>query len=373
MPGTSCRPTPRIRWNPDGPSTEGSCREPRWPRLPRCASALLEPALPGVSPARCFVPRTLDASDDRSPLIYRPDASHRQGAGPARPKYRYRAAWRRSPRGVNRFAGGSELDGDARRLVAGGRPSGRTNPCRHGCCLFPARQHHHARANLDAGVQVRDVLVGEPDAARGYEGPDGGRLIGAVNAINGVTEIKRARAERVTIAAGHEARKVRLALDHLLRWIPIGPFRLPGNSLRAGPGEALAADANPVAKRLALAEHEIEIGVRRIDDDRAGRLLGVVVDQRAPKLRRQFLPGTGLRPHLGRQRHHVTRIAITRIDMGRSGCVPWCGGIVKFAIGIEWNGLVQRTLRRWIRTGRIVLCPRAGGRPALRARSALPQ
>ena len=243
-----------------------------------------------------------------------------------------------------------------------GRRSGRTTRCRHGRCLVPARQHHHARAHLDAGVQVRDVLVGEPDAARGYEGPDGGRLIGAVNAINGVTEIKRARAERVAIAAGHEARKIRLALDHLLRWIPIGPFRLPGNSLRAGPGEALAADANPVAQRLALAEHEIEIGVRRIDDDRAGRLLGVVVDQRAPKLRRQFLPGTGLGPHLGRQRHHVTRIAITRIavtriDVGRSGCVPWCGGFVKPAIGIERNGLVRQTLRRRIGTGRIVLRP----------------
>jgi hypothetical protein len=158
----------------------------------------------------------------------------------------FHAALRRFLRGLCRTLrrGGSlcrqiRTRWEARRLVAGGRPSGRTNPCRHGCCLPLARQHHHARANLDAGVQVRDVLVGEPDAARGDEGPDSGRLIGAVNAINGVAKIKRARAERVTIAAGHEARKVRLALDHLLRWIPIGPFRLPGHFLRAGPGEAL--------------------------------------------------------------------------------------------------------------------------------------
>src|SRR3954447_20492566 len=103
-------------------------------------------------------------------------------------------------------------------------------------------------------MQVRDVLVGEPDAARGDEGPDGGRLIGAVNAIDGITEIKRARAERVAVAAGHEARKVGLAFDHLLRRIPVGPFRLPRHFLRAGPGEALAANADPVAQRLALAE-----------------------------------------------------------------------------------------------------------------------
>ena len=33
------------------------------------------------------------------------------------------------------------------------------------------------------------------------------------------------------------------------------------------PGEAFAADADAVAHRLAVAEHEIEVGVRRIDDD----------------------------------------------------------------------------------------------------------
>ena len=38
------------------------------------------------------------------------------------------------------------------------------------------------------------------------------------------------------------------------------------------PGEAFAADADAVAHRLAVTEHEIEVGVRRIDDDGAGRL-----------------------------------------------------------------------------------------------------
>ena len=35
-----------------------------------------------------------------------------------------------------------------------------------------------------------------PDAARGHEGPDRRRLIGAVDAVNRLTEIKRERAPR---------------------------------------------------------------------------------------------------------------------------------------------------------------------------------
>jgi hypothetical protein len=36
-------------------------------------------------------------------------------------------------------------------------------------------------------------------------------------------------------------------------------------------------NADAVAQRLPVAEHEIEIGFRRIDEDRAGRLLGIVI------------------------------------------------------------------------------------------------
>ena len=74
---------------------------------------------------------------------------------------------------------------------------------------------------------------------------------------------------------------------------------------RAGPGEALAPDADAVAHGLALLEHEVEIRVLGVDDQRAGRLLGLVVDQRAPELRRQFLARTGLGLLLGRQRREA--------------------------------------------------------------------
>ena len=179
-----------------------------------------------------------------------------------------------------------------------------------------ARQHHHARADLHPGVEVGDVLVGEPDAARGHEGADGRRLIGAVDAIDRLAEIESARAERIAVTAGHEARQIGLALDHFFRRMPIRPLRHLGNPLGARPSEALAAHADAVAQRLALAEHEIEVGILRVDDERAGRLLGVVVDQRATELRRQRLPRAGLGTHLRRKCRHVARICASRTLLG---------------------------------------------------------
>src|SRR5262249_56382107 len=114
----------------------------------------------------------------------------------------------------------------------------------------------------------------EANAARGHEGPDGRGLIGAVDAVHGLAEIERARTERVGLAAGHEARQIGLAHDHLLRRSPIGPFRHPRHLFRAGPREALAADAHPVAQRLALAEDAIAVGARRVEAVRAARYLG---------------------------------------------------------------------------------------------------
>src|SRR5919197_1135599 len=65
------------------------------------------------------------------------------------------------------------------------------------------------------------------DAAGGHEGPDGRRLVGPVDAVNRLAEIKRARSERVGLAASHEARQIRLTHDHLFGRGPVGPFRHP--------------------------------------------------------------------------------------------------------------------------------------------------
>src|SRR6185436_5007571 len=61
--------------------------------------------------------------------------------------------------------------------------------------------------------------------------------------------------------------------------------------LHARPGEAVAADADAIADGTALTEHVIEMGVRRIDDDGAGRLGAVVGDHLAPEA---LIDGSGL-------------------------------------------------------------------------------
>ena len=168
-----------------------------------------------------------------------------------------------------------------------------------------APQHYDARADTDTGVEVYDVPIGQPYAARGHERADGRWLIGAVNAIHGLAEIKCARAERIARTTRHEPRQIGLAGDHLFRGAPVGPRRHSRYFFDACPGETFAPDADAVAQRLAIAEHQIEIGVRGIDEDRAAWLFSPIIDQRAPEPRRQFFRRTGLRPHVGRQRRHV--------------------------------------------------------------------
>src|SRR4029450_11291866 len=97
-------------------------------------------------------------------------------------------------------------------------------------------------------------------------------IVGAVNAVLAGAEIHRPRAERVAGTAGHEARQIGLACDHLVRRMPVRPFRLAADGLHPGPGKAVAADADAIADGPALAEHVVERGVAGIDDDGARRL-----------------------------------------------------------------------------------------------------
>src|SRR5690606_4725067 len=157
------------------------------------------------------------------------------------------------------------------------------------------------RTDLHTAVEVFDVLVQQPDTARRNGLADGRRLVGAVDAVERLAEIERARAERVAGAAGHHARQVRLALDHLGRREPIRPFLHPRDAFVAGPGEAFAADADAVAERLAVAKHQIEVGIGGVDDHRAGRLFGVVVDELTLEVGRQFLRRALLRLIFRRQ------------------------------------------------------------------------
>src|SRR5271166_627804 len=116
----------------------------------------------------------------------------------------------------------------------------------------------HLRADRHVIVEIRDVLIDQPEAA----GRDGVAnrlgLVGPVNAVDRLSEVEGAGAHRITRSARHEPRQIWLALDHLRRRAPVRPFLLAGYFLQARPLEALAADANAIAERAIVRLHEIE-------------------------------------------------------------------------------------------------------------------
>ena len=71
-------------------------------------------------------------------------------------------------------------------------------------------------------------------------------------------------------------RQIGAPLQHFGRRCPVRPLGLACNRLHAGPGEAGTADTDAIARRLATTLDQIEEPVRRIDDDRARRVLAVV-------------------------------------------------------------------------------------------------
>src|SRR2546423_4612999 len=150
--------------------------------------------------------------------------------------------------------------------------------------LYPSYElshHDHRRSDRDAIVEVHDVLIGHPEAARGHRLADGLRLVRAVDAVERGAEIHSARAERVVETAGHVARQVGTPSQHLCGRGPARPLLLGGDTLHPAPGEAVAADTDAVADRLAVAGDEIEAPLRGIDHDRAGRVRAGIAHARA--------------------------------------------------------------------------------------------
>src|SRR5438309_515722 len=121
------------------------------------------------------------------------------------------------------------------------------------------RLHHHdPGADIDAAVEIDDVLIAHANAAGGDVGADGPGLVGAVDAVERRAQIHRARAKRVFRAAFHVPWQIGAARDHFRRRRPSRPFALGRNRLHTGPGETGTSDANAVAHRLAVALDEIE-------------------------------------------------------------------------------------------------------------------
>src|SRR6476661_9765255 len=106
-----------------------------------------------------------------------------------------------------------------------------------------------------------------------------------MDAVDGRADIQRARAKRITRTAGHPAWQVGLARDHLGRGRPIRPLGFLADVVNAAPLKTVAADANAITHGNAVTHDEIEETVVGIDDDRARRLFGPVVDRLTAQFR----------------------------------------------------------------------------------------
>src|ERR1700737_769773 len=104
-----------------------------------------------------------------------------------------------------------------------------TSPRRAGRFRVPWSQfrvlpHDDLGGGRDTLIEIGDVGIDQPEATGRDGGADRIRPVGAVDAIDGGAEVERAGAERVAGAAGHEARQIGLARDHLRRRRPVRPF-----------------------------------------------------------------------------------------------------------------------------------------------------
>src|SRR5580704_2563309 len=127
-------------------------------------------------------------------------------------------------------------------------------------------------ADLDAVVEVDHVGIVEAKAARRNGVPDRLRLVGSVDAEDGVTEIEGSRPEGIARTARHEPRQIGLPSDHFRWGAPVWPLLFLGHPLDARPLETDAPDADAIADGPIVRLDEVEIALARIDDDRSGRL-----------------------------------------------------------------------------------------------------
>src|ERR1700751_2790998 len=101
--------------------------------------------------------------------------------------------------------------------------------------------------------------------------PDRFRLVRAVNAGERRAEIEGPRAKRVFDAAGHVARQLGPTCPPFSRRGTAVPFPFRGDVMGSGPVEAVTADADAVAQRLAISQDQIKPTLRCRDVAEARR------------------------------------------------------------------------------------------------------
>src|SRR6202022_732904 len=117
--------------------------------------------------------------------------------------------------------------------------------------------HDHGGADGDTIIEIGHVFIVHAEAAGGYGLADGLRLVGTVNAIKRRSQIHGPRSERVVDAAGHVARQIGAARQHLRRRRPARPFLFGGDAMDATPAKTVTADTDAVTQRLAVGKDEI--------------------------------------------------------------------------------------------------------------------
>ena len=189
--------------------------------------------------------------------------------------------------------------------------------------------------------------------------PDGLGRVGAVDAVDRVAEIERARAHRIARPAGHEARQVRLPLDHLRRRRPVRPFLLAGDLEQPVPLEAVAADADAVAQRDVVGLDQIKKAALGIDDDRA-RVLRCFGSRPAgaDRLRGDWTSGEGVTPGAAS--------SMVGVIMRKSRGVPYCAWL---AMGASRTATIRETQKQGARSSVCLVSEKWNRRTRLRAGS----
>src|SRR4051812_41848204 len=186
--------------------------------------------------------------------------------------------------GVSRSPGGAAIPSSPRRRGAFGI---RTD--HRSCCVsrsagsgpvLAVALYQHAGPDGHALIEVGDILVEHPHAARRHLLADAPGLVGAVNSEQDVAvtliEVEGAGAEWIVDAALASPRQVRVERDHGGRRAPIRPNALPADPGLTLPGKAGLADADAVLHRGSVGLHQQQLALVDVDQDGAG-LLGAVV------------------------------------------------------------------------------------------------